>query len=214
MMILCATDVTSIANAGMLSQYGDSNVSPVIWWERSMRIIYRATEEIAELRRFTTDQAPSVHHGPISVRRTPSRSQSISVAMSWLVTCIIEGFAAYAEAMYPCLHDTDEGSDLPNGLPDAHARHEKHYNRLVPWPLSNQPWPYEVEPRPLLLTASGPRERIASRLVRLLWRERVGRGNRVPTVRPEMLDDRMLQDIGLSRDEAESLARQMDRWGW
>jgi hypothetical protein len=214
MAILCATDVTWIANAGMLSQYGDSNVSPVIWWERSMRSIYRATEEIAELRRIAAGEAPSVHREPMSVRRVPSRSQSISVAMSWLVTFIIDGFAAYAEAMCPCVVDTDEDTDLQSGTPDTHSRHEKPSDRLVPRPLSSRPDSNEHEAQSSPLTASGSRDRGAFRLARLVWGKRLGRANRVPAVSPEMLDDRMLHDIGLHREEVESFARQTDPWGW
>ena len=179
-----------------------------------MRSIHRVTEEIAELRRIAAGGAPSVHHGPVPVRRAPSRSRSISAAISWLVTHLIAGFAAYGEAMYPCLVRPEEGADLQRGTLDTRSTHEQRRDRVVPGPLSSRPWPNEDEARSPALTASGSRDQGAFRLARLLWRRRTGRVENVPAASLERLDDRMLRDIGLHRDEIEGFAWHMNPWEW
>jgi hypothetical protein len=130
------------------------------------------------------------------------------------LTFIIEGFAASAEVMYPCVIDTDEGPDLTNEPSDAHGRHAKRSDCVIPWPLADQRRSNEEAAQSLPLTASGSCDRGAFRLVRLAWRKHLGGENKVPVLIPERLDDRMLRDIGLHRDEIESSARQMDPWGW
>ena len=159
-----------------------------------MRSMRRATGEIAERRRFTTDEVSWVDQRRTSFRSVPSRSQAISMAMSWLVKCLIDGFAAYAEAMHPCVLDLDGNPDLPPRMPDADARQKAPIDRLVPWPLASRPWQNEDEAQ--------------------LRRKPAGPANGGPTVSPEMLDDRMLHDFGLPRGEDERLAWHMDPWEW
>jgi hypothetical protein len=78
-----------------------------------------------------TDRVHAIENG-WSARNRGGIFLSISRAMSWLGTCIVEGFAAYAEAMHPCLVDRDNQVET------------EHQGSPVPWALFTSPWEFDA----------------------------------------------------------------------
>ena len=89
----------------MLAQFGSRSFSPVIEWESVMRIIHEASAYVTK-----SDATPSAMSvWSMDEVATPQPRPS---AMSRLMTCVIEGLAAYAEATHPYL--VDRVDDTPD----------------------------------------------------------------------------------------------------
>jgi hypothetical protein len=58
-----------------------------------------------------------------------SRRNSIGAAISWLTDCVIEGFAAYANAIYPWQHEDDRWL---GGDPMQSGQHEHRIGSTAP----------------------------------------------------------------------------------
>ena len=197
-MIPCATTVTQCSNAGMLAQFGSRSFSPVIEWESVMRIIHEASTYVTK-----SDATPSAMSvWSMDEVATPQPRPS---AMSRLMTCVIEGLAAYAEATHPYL--VDRVDDTPWRTTEQHPQapwNPQDY-RSGEWAHSSQP-----SPRPMRWSS----DRIGSRVARLFGKLRFGRKYKAPIVRVDTLDDRVLRDIGVDRHQFEFQAGQMGPDGW
>ncbi|MGA7811114.1 DUF1127 domain-containing protein, partial [Bradyrhizobium sp.] len=156
--------------------------------------------------------------------------------VSWIVKEILQGCAAYAEAMYPGMAPLDEiGGDadrqaergplqeLPTRAPRATpslavvARNEKSGDGPVVSRGRTQrsdagcvARDNQVRPRPPDVARSGWRPRIALVLTVRLLRLRRAIQQRQAIRELRNLDDRALRDIGISRCDIEHLARSGD----
>jgi hypothetical protein len=108
----------------MLPQPGNVSLCLGITRESLMRSLFRAFGGVAEFRRRTSNDAPPANDIAAVIWGPPAKPRPIEAAMSWLLQCLIEGMAAYGEAMCPCIAD----------LPDRQAEHDKQAGSLVPWP--------------------------------------------------------------------------------
>jgi uncharacterized protein YjiS (DUF1127 family) len=112
--------------------------------------------------------------------------RSIAAALSWLVSLVLDGFAEYGEAMYPCFDDSA-----------ATARREADDARLSGAVVSAS---YDAESRSAFrfpkLWSAIRRKRECSR-ISAAW---------------EVLDERTLRDIGISRYEIECFGRPEPAW--
>jgi hypothetical protein len=200
-MIASATNVTLFANAGMLAQFGNRSFSPAIEWESAMRIIHEASGWVTKSDETSSTTAESVWsmHEPAAPRSRPS-------AVSRLITCAIEGLAAYAEATHPCLVDPGDDTGSRTNDPDPRAPWKAQDYRSEDWVHSSRP------SRPVAMCPSS--DRIGSRVARFFGTFWLGRKNKAPVVRLDALDDRMRRDIGVDRHEFEFWAGQMGPHEW
>jgi hypothetical protein len=74
-------------------------------------------------------------------------SRAVRAGLSWLVTCILEGFAAYAESMYPCLVDPARLNGDATGSPKLQSHRQSPHDDGVAWQFSANPWLFG-EPEP------------------------------------------------------------------
>jgi hypothetical protein len=191
----------------MLRQLGFLSFSPATEWESFMRTIDQTAGDTTELKRWTVDATPLTKAASVWSPPELAASRSRPAAMSWLITCVIEGFASYAQAMYPCLVDPgDETTGRTQEL-DPQSPWQTPDDRSRTWQHSGQPWP-RVATRP-------PSDRITFRVMRFLRMLRFGQTNhKVPVVRLDALDDRVLRDIGVDRHRLEIWAGQMEPDEW
>lgn len=198
-MILHATNVTRCTNAGMLRQFGNRSFSPVIEWESVMRIIHEESGWVTksdETPSTTAESAWSMHE-MAAPRPRPS-------AVARLMTCVIEGLAAYAEAAHPYLVDSGDDTTWRTKERDPQAKTQD--PRSEAWARSDRPSP-RLAMRP-------PSDRISSRVARFFGKLRFRRTRQAPIVRVDRLDDRVLRDIGVDRHQFEFWAGQMGPDGW
>ena len=200
-MIACATNVTLYPNAGMLAQFGNRSFSPVIERESVMRIIHQASGRVTR-----SDETPSTTAESVWSMYELAAPRSQPETMSRLTTWVIEGLAAYAEAMHPCR--VDPGDDT--------AWRTKERDPQAPWKAQDYrsgDWAYSSRPSPRV--AMRPRsDRISSRVTRFFGKLRFRRRNKAPIVRVDTLDDRVLRDIGVDRHQFEFWAGHMGPDGW
>jgi len=198
-MIACATNVTLCANAGMLAQFGDRSFSLAIEWESAMRIIHEASGWATK-----SDETPSTTAESVWSMHEAPRSQP--APMSRLTTWVIEGFAAYAEAMHPSLADPGDDTVRRMKARDPEAPYKTPDHRSGDWAHSNPPsLPIPMRPR---------HDRITIRIARLFGTFRLGRKTKAPVVRLDTLNDRLRRDIGVDRHEFEFWAGQMGPHEW
>ena len=114
----------------------------------------------------------------LATQTGPARPPKAS-ALSWLVTTVLEGFAAYANAMHPVCYDLSEQLDRRGPQEDTpfHEGEDMHGHR-----------------RDKLLCRSECTYHIARH------RTLVENAREKPTIRElDIIDERMLQDVGLHR---------------
>ena len=143
----------------------------------------------------------------------PSRSEPaasrrpIGTATPWLVACIIKGFAAYAQGMYPSFAGRGEFIDREelerNSQPRRHA--DNGHGGEAPWlNASHSPTSGNSKRSARAQTASpGWSARITSPVARFWSSIRRALGARQRITQLEALDDRTLKDIGISRYQIE-----------
>jgi uncharacterized protein YjiS (DUF1127 family) len=169
--------------------------------------------------------AGSTHAGPASENR-PAQSLSepnaprrpFAAAISWLVAHLIQGFAAYGEAIHPSFVDHGGLTDGNEPKRDSELRGpaEIGHRSDAPWlnasysRMGEKPW-QSAKPR---AASPGWSATIASPAIRFWSRMRRARRIRLTITRLEALDDHMLKDIGIHRSKIESVARHGDRWNW
>ena len=200
-MIPCTTNVTLCANVGMLRQFGNRSFSPVIEWESVMRIIHEPFGNVAQ-----SDEARSTTAESVWSMDESAMPRSRVTVMSRLITCAIEGLAAYAEATHPYLVDPGDDTISRTKWRDLQAPWKAQDHRSEAWVHSDRPSPRLAMPL--------PSDRISSRVVRFFAKLRFGRRNKPPLVRVDRLDDRVLRDIGVDRDQFEFWAGHMGPDGW
>jgi hypothetical protein len=137
-------------------------------------------------------------------------SRAVRAGMSWLVTCMLEGFAVYAESMYPCFVDPARlNGDATGG--DATGEHKLQPHRQtrvddsVAWQFSDNPW--------LILEPQSQASK-TSRIARFWSRMRRGRKASLTDVTLETLDERTLRDIGGDYPDIERIVRYQDPHTW
>jgi hypothetical protein len=133
-------------------------------------------------------------------------SRAVRASLSWLVTCILEGFAVYAESMYPCLVDTarlngDATRGDATGGPKLQSHRQSPHDDGVAWQFSANPWLFgEPESR-------APQ---TSRIARFWSRKRRERKATLTGATLESLDERTLRDIGGHYPDIEKIVRYRD----
>jgi hypothetical protein len=115
-----------------------------------------------------------------AMRADPARPRTVSAA-SWVMAIVLEGFAAYAEAMHPVCSDPREYPDRRDAGEATHFRERGDVAR----------------PSARHAALPGWSARITSR-VAALWSKILRPRGRKPTMMElDILDERMLQDVGL-----------------
>jgi uncharacterized protein YjiS (DUF1127 family) len=171
------------------------------------------------------------------IHRKMPRLHNFAVAvMSWTISGIADGMAAYGQAMYPPIYfdsvgiGTDDNSAAPGHVPSRHDHADdmaitfcSHANQAD---FGDQAGAVTQEPRtgvsapvfehssrsiPLPAERHGWRVRIWSQLAGLASRLRREWEIRQETTDLDALDDRALKDIGLSRYDTVHLARNRRR---
>ena len=142
-------------------------------------------------------------------------SRAVRTGLSWLVTCILEGFAVYAESMYPCLVDPARLNGDPTGG-DATEGHGIEGQKLRPhrqtpdddsmaWQFAANPW---------LFGEPESRSPQTSRIARFWSRKRRERKATLTSLTLESLDERTLRDIGAHYPDIERIVRYQDPHTW
>jgi uncharacterized protein YjiS (DUF1127 family) len=126
-------------------------------------------------------------------------------ALSWLTTCAIEGFAAYAHSMYPCFVDPAELAGHKTSEQDARSHRQTADDRSVARQFSN-PWLFD-EPQGSE-TASD-----RSGASRFWFRMRLQRKTRLP-VELDTLDEQTLKDVGTRHPDIERIVRDGKPYKW
>lgn len=89
-----------------------------------MRNSHRPVYHITEHRRRVADKTSPTVVSTDQPQTALGERSWIARALSWLGSCIIEGFAAYGESICPCLHDFPEhyciGADEPPPYTSSH----------------------------------------------------------------------------------------------
>jgi hypothetical protein len=200
-MIACATNVTLCANAGMLAQFGNRSFSLAIEWESAMRIIHEASGWVTK-----SDETPPTTAETVWSMHEVAAPRSRPPTMSRLMTWVVEGFAAYADAMHPCLADPGDDTARRTKERDPQAPYQTPDHRSEDWAHSSRPSPQ--------VALRLQRDRIGSRIAICFGQLRFRRKNKAPIVRLDALDDRMRRDIGVDRHELEFWAEQMGPHEW
>jgi hypothetical protein len=191
----------------MLRQFGFRNFSPATEWESAMRTIHHTAGETAELRRWTVDATPSIKAASVWSPPELAASRSRPAAVSWLITCVIEGFARHAEAMYPCLVYPGEETNRRTQEPDPQSPWQMPDDRSWTWQHSRAPW--------ARVARRSPSGRTVFRVMRFFKKLRWEHAkNRMPVIRLDSVDDRMLRDIGIDRHRLEIWTGQMEPDEW
>jgi uncharacterized protein YjiS (DUF1127 family) len=133
-------------------------------------------------------------------------SRTVRAGLSWLVTCILEGFAVYAESMYPCLVDPAQlNGDATRGDATGGQKLQPHrqsaYDDGVAWQFSANPWLF-----------GEPESRVpqTSRIARFWLGMRRERRATLTGATLESLDERTLRDIGGHYPDIEKIVGYQD----
>jgi hypothetical protein len=133
----------------------------------------------------------------------PSDKESwIGRALSWLASCMIEGFAAYGESICPCLHDLPEhygveGDKLPSQTSSRPSAQENPWSQ--PARLSR-----DVDIYAWLASSPSPSPRTRHRWLRFvaIWPKRPAVARTESSCNGlDMPDDRALRDGGVESHE-------------
>ena len=166
-----------------------------------MRIIHEASGWVTK-----SDETPSATAESVwSIHDLPA-PQSQPAGMSRLTTWVIEGFAAYAEAMHPYLVDPGDDTAWRTKQRDLGAPFKTPDYRSGNWAHSNS------LARPVAMRLQ--RDRITVRIAGFFGTFRRGRKNKASVVRLDALDERMRRDIGVDRHELEFRAGRMGPHEW
>jgi hypothetical protein len=166
-----------------------------------MRIIHEAAGRITKSEETSSTTAESVWsmYESAAPRSRPS-------AVSRLMTCAIEGLAAYAEATHPYLVDPRDDTGCRTEASDPRAPRKTQDYRSEDWAHSGRPSPR--------LALRAPRVSLGSRAATLFAKLRFRRRNKAPVVSVDTLDDRVLRDIGVDRHQFQFWTGQMGPDGW
>jgi uncharacterized protein YjiS (DUF1127 family) len=167
----------------------------------------------------TTREGPaSENESAQSVHESDARRRPFGAAISWLVAHLIEGFAAYGEAIYPSFVDHGGFADghKPNQDSELRTPAEIGHRSTAPWlnashsRVAENPW-QSAKSRTISPSWSAT---IASRVLEFWSRARRAGEIRLTITRLEALDDHTLKDIGIHRSQIESVARHRDPYDW
>jgi uncharacterized protein YjiS (DUF1127 family) len=152
-----------------------------------------------------TDGSPRLSLSPQSSRRG-SRG-----AMSWLATVMIESLAASAQAVYPVCPAPNQTRD-EDGEPalQAFRQAELGSDPALSHLVQSSSFDDLLAMEKVSIASFGWSARIRSRVVRLWSTFCRTRQMRRAIAELEVLDDRMLKDIGIRRCEIESIVRYGD----
>jgi uncharacterized protein YjiS (DUF1127 family) len=126
----------------------------------------------------------------------------VAAALSWLAVCLVEGFAAYGQAVYPSFVDPSKIDDHQEPAPGSQSR-----SRAQGEQKSEAPWLTASYPR---ATPGGWIKRVKSEVAKVWSSMRFERRVRLTMTALARLDDRTLKDSGLHRSQIESVARHRD----
>lgn len=162
-------------------------------------------------------EGPASRDGSLQSLSEPDASQRpIARAMSRLMTLLIEGFAAYGEALSPTLIYPGELIDDEELEQTAQPRWQAQDERRskMPWPDASPPRKLEDSARSAKSQTASPgwSARITSFAARVWSRIRHERRVWLTVTSLEALDDRTLDDIGMHRSQIGSIARREDRY--
>jgi uncharacterized protein YjiS (DUF1127 family) len=154
-----------------------------------------------------------------SPRSRPNESRhKFAAAISWLAALLIESFAAYGEAMYPCFVDP---GDLINGQEpelDSQCRRpaEFEHRSEAQWLSAGAPREAEnlCQSASVQNASPGSIAKTASPVVRFWARMRAERRVRATIAKLAALDDHTLKDIGIHRCQIESVVRHSNHYRW
>jgi hypothetical protein len=166
-----------------------------------MRIIHEASGWVTK-----SDATPSTTAESVWSMHELAAPRSQPETMSRLTTWVIEGLAAYAEAMHPCRVDPGDDTAWRTRERDPQAPYKAPDYRSGDWAHSSRP------SRPVAMRLQ--RDRISSRIARFFGTFRLGRKHKAPVVRLDALDDRIRRDIGVDRHEFEFWAGQIGPPEW
>jgi uncharacterized protein YjiS (DUF1127 family) len=171
-----------------------------------------------------TCAAEKASEGPVDNRPPQSRfelnasGRRTATAMPWLVAWLIEGFAAYRDAMYPSIVDRGElidGQELERNSQTRWQDQGKHGSN-VPWLNASQPRMSEAAERSAGARTASPgwSAKIAAPVTRLWSEVHHERETRLTMTKLEALDDHTLKDIGLHRSQVESVVKHHESYRW
>jgi uncharacterized protein YjiS (DUF1127 family) len=205
--------VAQLASLAERSMLAESGFEPDRWW----------------------NDDPAKRHAVARPKLDVRASRAVRAGLSWLATCIMEGFAIYAESMYPCLvdparlnGDATDSHATDSHAPERHAperhapeRHAPESHAIgarklsshrqtpdddgLPWQFADNPWLFE-EPR-----SPTPK---TSRIARLWSRMRRRRPANQTGMTLESLDERTLRDIGGDYPDIEKIVWYQDPHAW
>jgi uncharacterized protein YjiS (DUF1127 family) len=147
-----------------------------------------------------TDGSPRLSLSPVSSR------QGSRGAMSWLATVMIESLAASAQTMYPVCPVPNQTRD-EDGEPASQGFRQVELGSDPAWsnPVQSSSFDDLLATEKVSIASSGWSARIRSRVVRLWSAFCKRRQMRRVVAELEVLDDRVLRDIGIDRCEIESI---------
>ena len=133
---------------------------------------------------------------------------ALQKAMSWLITLLIESFAASAQAMYPVCPLSDEAVE-EDAEPALQAPRQAESGSDPAWSNAAQSSFFDdrLSMEKVSIGSFGWSARVRSRAIRLWSSGRRARQRRRAITELETLDDRTLKDIGIHRCQIESVVR-------
>jgi hypothetical protein len=214
----------------MVWQCADRKFSPVIRRESSMRNPHRPAFDTEKPRRRTaTDSWPAP---PRNDRDQPAAREpdAISRGLSWLGTCILEGFAMYGESICPCFTDLPEDyyttkdpshrsapaslppQQNPWGAPARASHHRASHHRAPHHRAPHDRAPHDIDIVAWLAAGPSPRARpgLWSRLRRLWPKRRAAAARQSSYDLLALLDDPALRDGRIERHETRPAPQRVD----
>jgi uncharacterized protein YjiS (DUF1127 family) len=146
------------------------------------------------------------HRAPAS--RQERSARPFQRAMSWLVTLMIESFAASAQAMYPVCPLSNEAVE-EDATPALQAPPQAEPGSDPALSNGTQPSSFDdwLSMEKVSTGSFGWSARVRSRAIRLWLRGCRARQRRRAITELKALDDRTLKDIGIHRSQIESVVR-------
>jgi Domain of unknown function (DUF1127) len=158
--------------------------------------------------RPASEQPASGNRSPQSPSAPDTSRRPIATAMSWLVTCLIESFAAYGEAMSPGFFEAGELIDRQEHSQPRRQPQDEPWSEASWLNATHPSSPKESERSARGRTASaGWRDGITSPVARFWSRMRRERGIRLTIRQLKALDDRTWKDIGTDQGQLESVVQ-------
>jgi hypothetical protein len=161
--------------------------------------------------RPANERPPGCNGSPQSPSVPGASRRRIAKATAWLGTCLIEGLAAYGEAMSPGFFEAGALID-----PQEHERNSQPGSQPQDEPWSDAPWLNATRPQSPEQSGRSVRVRTGSMgwsaVARFWSRMRRERGIRRTITQLTALDDRTREDVAAHQSQAESVVRYADRY--